>query len=191
MRLPLLISFAALFAQTANAASSSTVSSCQLDDQSQVVLKAEPAIDGNRFFLQIDGNVEKAFTDMPDTDFVGTIALATCIDHILVFAISYGPPYLKGVAIRKNPISHQIERIDFSEKALPRRLYFNASAMQLVIPNIGYEVRGKYLVYQYTADAGQADEPIASDTMPSKRGFKMLNVTTPESKRRRASHPKG
>lgn len=190
MRLPLLISFAALLAQTANAASLSTVSTCQLDDQSKAVLQAEPSIEGNRFFLQIDGKVEKAFTDMPDTDFVGTIALATCVDHVLVFAISYGPPYLKGVAIRKNPISHQIERIDFSEKALPRWLYVNASAMQLVIPNIGYEVRGKYLVYQYTADAGQPNKPIASDAMPGKRGFKMLEVRI-EPKRHRASPPKG
>jgi hypothetical protein len=93
--MPLLISFFALLAQMANAASLSTVSTCRLDDQSQVVLQAEPAIDGNRFFLQIDGKVEKAFSDMPDTDFVGTIALATCVDHVLVFAISYGPPYLK------------------------------------------------------------------------------------------------
>lgn len=191
MKLPLLISFVALLAQTANAASLSAVSTCRLDDQSQVVLQAEPAIDGNRFFLQIDGNVEKAFTDMPDTDFVGTIALATCVDHVLVFAISYGPPYLKGVAIRKNPISHRIERIDFSEKALPRWLYVNASAMQLVIPNIGYEVRGKYLVYQYAVDGGQPNEPIASDSMPSKLGFKVLNVTTNEPRHRRASLPKG
>lgn len=187
MRLQLLIPSLALFAQTANAASLSTVSTCQLDDQSRVVLKAQPAVDGNRFFLQIDGNVEKAFTDMPDTDFVGTIALATCVDHVLVFAINYGPPYLKGVAIRKNPISHKIERIDFSEKALPRWLYVNSNAMQLVIPNIGYEVKGKYLVYQYTADAGQPEEPLATDAMPSKLGFKVLNVTANESKRRRAS----
>jgi len=187
MRMPLLISFFALLAQTANAASLSTVSTCRLDDQSQVVLQAEPAIDGNRFFLQIDGKVEKAFSDMPDTDFVGTIALATCVDHVLVFAISYGPPYLKGVAIRKNPVSHLIERIDFSEKALPRWLYLNASAMQLVIPNIGYEVRGKYLVYQYVVDTGQPTEPVASDSLPGKRGFKVLNVTTNEPRRRHGS----
>jgi hypothetical protein len=105
----------------------------------------------------------------------------------LVFAISYGPPYLKGVAIRKNPVSHLIERIDFSEKALPRWLYLNASEMQLVFPNIGYEVRGKYRVYQYVVDTGQPTEPVASDGMPGKRGFKVLNVTTKEPRRRRAS----
>lgn len=171
MKRPLLIFFATLLAQTADAAPLSAVSTCQLDDQSQVVLQEEPSIDGSRLFLQIDGNVEKAFADMPDTDFVGTIALATCVDHVLVFAINYGPPYLKGVAIRKNPLNHRVERIDFSEKALPSWLYVNAATMKLVIPNIGNEVRGKYLVYQYTADAGQTNEPIASDNLPGQRGF--------------------
>ena len=135
-----------LFAATANATPLTQVRSCPLSDGSQALLLAEATAEGNRLHLKIDGTIGTAFTDMPDTDFIGAIALATCVDSSLVFAISYGPPYLKGAVLRKNPVSHRLERIDFSEKALPRWLYVNAREMQLVIPNIGHETTSRYLV---------------------------------------------
>lgn len=168
-----------LLTEAANATPLKLVRACQLDGGSRVALLAEPAVDGSRFHLKIDGRTEKAFTDMPDADFVGTVALATCVDHSLVFAISYGPPYLKGVVVRKNPENRRIERIDFAEKALPRWLYVNSKEMRLVIPNIGYEVPSRYLVYQYSAADGQPTEPLASDTLPDARGLKKFAVTKP------------
>lgn len=166
-----------LFAATANATQLTLVRSCPLDDRSQVGLLAESTVEGNRFHLKIDGTVGTAFTDMPDTDFIGTIALAKCVDRSLVFAISYGPPYLKGAVVRKNPVSHRLERIDFSEKALPRWLYINSREMHLVIPNIGHEVASRYLVYHYSASDGQSSEPAARDTLPSRRGFEKLEIS--------------
>ncbi|MQA21160.1 hypothetical protein [Rugamonas rivuli] len=166
-----------LFAATANATQLTLVRSCQLDDGSQVALLAEPTVEGNRFHLKIDGAVGTAFDDMPDTDVIGNVALAKCVDRSLVFAISYGPPYLKGAVVRKNPVSHRLERIDFSEKALPRWLYVNSREMQLVIPNIGHEVASRYLVYRYSAADGQSLEPAARDTLPSGRGFEKLEIS--------------
>lgn len=166
-----------LFATTANATQLTQVRSCPLSDGSQVALLAEATAAGNRFHLKIDGTIGTAFTDMPATDFIGNIALATCVGRSLVFAISYGPPYLKGAVVRKNPVSHRLERIDFSEKALPRWLYVNAREMQLVIPNIGYEVASRYLVYRYSASDGQTAEPAARDTLPSRRGFERLRIS--------------
>lgn len=154
------------------AAPSTVVRSCRAGDGSGMTLFAEPTVDGNRFNLQIDGKTEKAFTDMPNAEFIGTVALSVCVDHVLVFAISYGPPYLKGVAVRKNPTSHAVERIDFAEKALPRWLYLNQAEMRLIIPNIGNEVPSKYLVYR----AGTADQPAAVDALPDKRGFKVVPI---------------
>jgi len=113
---------------------------------------------------------------MPEADFIGTIALAICADHVLVFAISYGPPYLKGVAVRKNPLSHAIERIDFAEKALPRWLYLNPSRMQLVIPNEGNEVPSKYLIYGLTAATAPKSEPGGGNSLPDTHGYKVLRL---------------
>jgi hypothetical protein len=165
-----------LAAGTAAAAPLVTVRTCRLDGGARISLLAEPGMDGNRFFLRIDGKVGKAFTDMAESDFVGTVALATCVDRVLVFAIRYGPPYLKGVAVRQNPLSHAIERIDFAEKALPRWLYLSPTAMQLIIPNIGREVSSKYLVYGLTAAIGQANEATALNALPDKTGFKVFRV---------------
>lgn len=168
-----------LLATTASATQLTQVRSCRLADGSRVALLAEATAEGNRFHLKIDGAIATAFTDMPDTDFIGTIALAKCVDRSLIFAISYGPPYLKGAVVRKNPVSHRLERIDFSEKALPRWLYVNAREMQLVIPNIGYEVSSKYLVYHHSASDGQSLEPVARDALPSSRGFEKLEIARP------------
>lgn len=124
----------------------------------------------------MNGKVGKAFTDTPEYDLVGTVAFSTCVDHVLVFAIRYGPPYVKGVAVRHNPISHATERIDFAEKALPRWLYLSPTAMQLVIPNLGNEGSSKYLVYGLTAEHGQANEASPRDALPDNSGFKVWRM---------------
>lgn len=170
------------------AAPSTVVRSCRAGDGSGMTLFAEPTVDGNRFSLQIDGRTAKAFTDMPNADFIGTVALSACVNHVLVFAISYGPPYLKGVAVRKNPTSHAVERIDFAEKALPRWLYLNQAEMRLVIPNIGNEVSSKYLVYGPSPGDGTADQPAAVDTLPDKRGFKVVRLKNSEPARPRSNN---
>ncbi|MGV2293107.1 hypothetical protein AAHK20_30665 [Trinickia sp. YCB016] len=103
---------------------------------------------------------------MPDTQFVGNVALARCVGGALVFALEYGPPYLKGVAIRRNPKTHADERIYFAEKALPRWLYLSNQEMLVVIPNEGHETDKKYLVYQYVSGKGQPDESTATDQLP-------------------------
>lgn len=153
-----------------------TVRTCRLDGGDRISLLSERGLEGDRFFLRVNGKVGKAFIDMPEYDFVGTIALATCVDHVLVFAISYGPPYLKGVAVRRNPVSHATERIDFAEKALPQWLYLSPKAMLLVIPNIGNEVSSKYLVYGLTQGKEQENEASARDALPEQSGFKVWRV---------------
>ncbi|MDR3391108.1 MAG: hypothetical protein P4L77_05175 [Sulfuriferula sp.] len=152
------------------------ISSCQMNDNTQTMLLAKASAEGNRFYLQIDGKLRRAFTDMPNTDFVGDVATTKCDKGLFIFAITYGPPYLKGVVIRKNPVTHIVERIDFAEKALPLLVYFNNDMMRLVIPNLGNEVNTKYLVYDFHAGKGQDNEAHGVNFKPATMGFSVLQL---------------
>lgn len=167
---------ALLAAGTASAASMAPVLSCRMSDGSQSMLQAETTVDGKRLFLTVDGKTDKAFTDMPDTDFVGEVKLRKCVDGVLVFALNYGSPYTKGVALRKNPATHAVERIDFAEKALPRWLYTSATGMSLVVPNEGYETSGKYLVYEFVSGKGQAEAARGVERLPGRQGWRVARL---------------
>jgi len=167
---------AALLGTSAYAQPSKSILSCPLADGTRISLLAEPTPEGQRLFIELDQKIETAFTDMLDSDFLGEIALAKCASSSLVFAINYGSPYLKGVVLRKNPISHTVERINFAEKALPRYLYLGQKQMRLVIPNIGNEVSTKFLVYDYLSGKGQPNEATGSNVVPNGRGFKVVRL---------------
>ena len=144
-----------------------TIVSCPLADGTRVTLKSEShGDDGDALFVDEGGKTQPAFLDMPDTQFIGTVALARCVGRALVFALEYGPPYMKGVAIRRNPQTHADERIYFAEKALPKWLYLSNQEMLVVIPNEGHETDKKYLVYRYVSGKGQPDESTATDQLP-------------------------
>lgn len=153
-----------------------TILTCPLAGNSKVSLLAEPAEDGHRLFVKLDGNTHIAFTDMPQEDFIGRIVLAKCVSSTLIFALEYGSPYMKGVVLRKNPVTHSVEQIDFAEKALPRWLYLGPRQMRLVMPNEGYEVPTKWLLYDYVAGKGQAETAIGINTLPKARGFKVVRL---------------
>ncbi|ABE30734.1 hypothetical protein DR64_4386 [Paraburkholderia xenovorans LB400] len=155
------------------------VVSCALSDGSRATLKARSSgPDGNALFVQVGNKAERAFLDMPDSDFVGRIVLSTCIDRTLIFALEYGPPYLKGVAIRRNPRTHADERIYFAEKALPRWVYLGDSEMLVVIQDRGSEANGRYVIYRYISGKGQTAEPTISNVLPERRGRKVLFLKT-------------
>jgi hypothetical protein len=167
---------AALLTTPAYAQPLKTILTCPLAGHSKVSLLAEPAEDGHRLFVKLDGNTHIAFTDMPQEDFIGRIVLAKCVSSTLMFALEYGSPYMKGVVLRKNPVTHSVEQIDFAEKALPRWLYLGPQQMRLVMPNEGYEVPTKLLLYDYVAGKGQAETAIGIDTLPEARGFKVVHL---------------
>ncbi|MFJ7281611.1 hypothetical protein [Pseudomonas sp. NPDC099000] len=153
-----------------------SILNCPLSDGTGISLLAEVNADGERLLVNLDQKTSNAFTDMPDSDFVGEVVMAKCASSSLIFVMDYGSPYLKGVVLRKNPVSHSIERIDFAEKALPRYLYLGQQQMRLVIPNIGNEVSTKFLVYDYVSGKGQPDEAAGSDVVPNGRGFKVVRL---------------
>lgn len=149
---------------------SRTVLSCSLARGDDATLKAVAhgikGEEGNDFFVETRGKTERAFLDMPDVDFPGNIALAACIHNTLIFAINYGPPYLKGVAIRANPRTHTIERLYFAEKALPRWLFEDDMRMLVIVPNLGNETNKKYLIYEFVSGKGQPEESVPSNSLP-------------------------
>ena len=150
------------------AAQPKPILACPMADGTKVILLAQShGLDGKSLLLKVDGKTTPAFQDMPDTEFVGEVVLAKCANRAMVFALNYGPPYLKGVALRKNPVSHAKERIYFAEKALPRWLYTSDEEMLIVIPNVGLETDRKYLVYRYDAGRGQPVESSAENARPS------------------------
>lgn len=164
-RILLLLSLVAL---PVAAAQPKPILMCPMADGTKAVLLGQShGLDGRSLLLQVDGKTAPAFQDMPDTDFVGEVVLAKCVHKTMVFALNYGPPYLKGVALRKNPVSHAVERIYFAEKALPQWLYTSDEEMLVVIPNVGLETGRKYLVYRYDAGRGQPAESSAENTLPS------------------------
>lgn len=165
-----------LGASAASATQLSEVRTCRTEAGSPISLLAEKGLEGSRLYLKLDGQIKTAFTDMPDADFVGTVVMSTCAGHALIFAISYGPPYLKGVVVRRNPVNHAVERIDFAEKSLPRWLYLSPTQMRLVIPNIGNETASKYLIYDFASVKGQSNEPAASNVLPDKHGFNVAQL---------------
>ena len=165
-----------LMCRPAWAHSQKTLLACPLSDGTKIALLATSSADGLRLFVKFDGKIETAFTDMSEADFAGKVMLAKCAGATLIFALNYGSPYTKGVVLRKNPSSGELERIDFAEKALPRFLYWSVKQMRLVIPNEGYEVPEKFLVYDYFANKGQPVELQGFDVLPNKTGFTVIDL---------------
>ena len=147
-----------------------TILSCPLAGGDHATLKAAAhgftGEEGDDLFVKTGAKTERAFLDMPDADFHGSIVLAACVYNTLIFAIDYGPPYLKGAAIRRNPQTLAIERLYFSEKALPHWLFEDDTIMLVIIPNIGYETSKKYLVYKYSSGKGQTEDGTPTNKLP-------------------------
>ncbi|WP_192560851.1 hypothetical protein [Pseudomonas allokribbensis] len=149
---------------------------CPLSDGSIASLLSTSRDDGQRLFVNINSQTETAFTDMPDPDFVGEVVMAKCMGSSLVYAMNYGSPYMKGAVLHKNPVSGTLERIDFAEKALPVSLYLNARQMRLIIPNEGYEIPEKFIVYDFISPKGQPGEPKGMNAVPDRKGFEVIDL---------------
>jgi len=162
----------------ANPASMKTILSCQLESGSQVQLQsqADPVQDGDRFYLTLNGKMDDALVDIPGANYVGKLVLSKCVDHVLIFAISYGAPYFKGRVLRSPAETTSLQNIDFSEKSLPTLIYLNKWETKLVIPNIGYEVTSKYLVYRTRAGKGQDESATPTDSLPSSHRHRVIKI---------------
>ncbi len=150
---------------------------CELAANQRIELASEPrGPAGSTLFLKFSGATVKAFDDFPDVEFVGSVVLSKCVDHVLVFGMNYGPPYIKGEAIRANHRTHAIERINFAEKSTPKWIYSGPRDMLLVFPNLGNESARKFIVYRFVSDVGQEENPSFVDQLPRRTSYKVSKI---------------
>lgn len=135
---------------------------CELRPGEAITLQAWPqGIDGHVLRTVWQSHTASAFGEGPEAPIVGELRMAVCVQHTLLYAIDHGPPYLQGAALRVNPFSGQLERIDFAEKALPSHLDLGQGLMRLVFPNQDGEHSLRYTLYR----SGQA-EAAPADRLP-------------------------
>lgn len=122
---------------------------CELRPSEAITLQARPhGTDGHALYTIWQGHAASAFGEDPEAPIVGELRMAACVQRTLLYAIDHGPPYLQGAALRVNPVSGQLERIDFAEKALPSHLDLGQGLMRLVFPNQGGEHSLRYILYR-------------------------------------------
>ena len=135
---------------------------CQLGHRHTVVLGVRPhGLEGVSLITTRRGVTRPAFGERPGAEIVGHLVMKACVNRTLLFAINHGPPYLKGVAMRLNPRTQQIDRIDFAEKSLPAYLDVGADGMRLLFFNEGGEHDLRYTLYR----SGQ-DTALPVDQLP-------------------------
>jgi hypothetical protein len=123
--------------------------SCQLDKHTVSVLTSSSYPDMDSFTLVIDGKSSPAFEPLPDGEdyVIGGIEYAACEGGVYTLVVNYGPPYMKSFALRSNPATGQIERLNFAEKSVPRYAVNMGERFQVVLPNENAEPRSRYIVY--------------------------------------------
>lgn len=130
---------------------------------------------GTELYLQIGSKEPKRLYQDSVVNPIGEIVLATCREkgknRAMVFAVSDGTPYYKGAVIRYNHFTRKLEKLFFSEKALPSFVYLNQQQMLLVLPNRGVELRGRYIVYRYSASKELNEEPVGQGRLPAGSGY--------------------
>ena len=139
---------------------------CQLGPRHTVVLGVRAqGLAGVSLSTTRRGVTRPAFGERPGEEIVGQLVMKACVNRTLLFAINHGPPYLKGVALRLNPRTQQIDRIDFAEKSLPAYLDVGADGMRLLFFNEGGEHDLRYTLYH----SGQ-DTALPVDQLPPLEG---------------------
>lgn len=150
----------------ANANEYQLIVSCQQKNSTKINLLSKNSLYGDELYIEIDGKISKAFIDFPDFEFVGDIALAQCVNNTLIFALEYGPPYIKGATIR---ITKKVERLDFAEKTLPFLLDTNNKSMRLIFENTGFEDSHNFLIRKTGKNSG-------SNKIPSPKGYTRADI---------------
>ncbi|HHC4720495.1 TPA: hypothetical protein ACN6ZO_000612 [Escherichia albertii] len=70
---------------------------CAITEEKEVTLLSLKTIDGDTPYLAFDNIITPAFLDGSIKS--GELVLAKCVNHALIFALSYGPPYISGCLV--------------------------------------------------------------------------------------------
>lgn len=132
-------------------------------------------INGDTPYLAFDNIITPAFLDGSVKS--GKLVLAKCVNHALIFALNYGPPYISGCLVNGVKETDSQKRVPqgfcFAEKNVPEAVWFGKTHTLLVIRNIRGtgEWQGKYILYD-----SRADESWATDSLPNTAGYDVYSL---------------
>ncbi|WP_075207076.1 hypothetical protein [Franconibacter helveticus] len=155
------------------------VKTCGLKQEEKIQLVAVKTIDGDTLYLKFRNILMKAFLEPGEDNYlsVGDIALASCVNHSLIFALNYGSPYLKGCLITAwNESNNRPEAFCFAGRNIPESVWFGKGNVLIVIPNqmdVG-SWHSKYVIYDYAKEPGK--RAYSSDFLPSRESYKVYQV---------------
>lgn len=151
------------------------IKNCKLDSGIEVKLISMQTDDGSIPYLMFDNIIASAFLD--GSILAGDVVLAKCINHSLIFALNYGPPYMKGCLItdliddgkKKN---HHPKGVCFAERNTPESIWFSEKHSLIIIKNDKNtgEWNGKYIVYD-----SREKEAQSFNHLPDKKNIKFID----------------
>lgn len=112
--------------------------------------------DSFRYALQIGKAAQQPIFESEDEGDRGSSVKLTCVGPssaraLVVQGEFFGSAYPKGFVVLWNPFLRETERIDFSEKSFPTRIYVDNTGARVVVPNKNGETAEPFVVYTYAA----------------------------------------
>jgi len=130
------------------------------------------------YYLQRDHDSKLVF-DGEESNSRGQSVSVGCVgksEYVMILSGEFTANYVQGFAIRYNTLKKEWERIDFAEKARPQWVYINNQEMMVVIPNIGFEMDKRFIVYRFVAGRGADEESFSSDTLPNSTDYQVIRI---------------
>ncbi|HCW0182189.1 TPA: hypothetical protein OW286_005665 [Citrobacter freundii] len=152
------------------------IKECKLNNDDIINLISLRTVDGNAPYLVFDNVIVSAFLD-DRSIYSGGIVLSKCINHTLIFALSYGPPYIKGCLItglsNDTAENRKPEGFCFAEKNMPESVWFGKDQTLIVIKNDNNsgEWNGKYIIYN-----NHEEDAKAFNQLPDINGYKIYQL---------------
>ncbi|RRS03137.1 hypothetical protein EIP75_16735 [Aquabacterium soli] len=139
------------------------VLSCKLARHHKMDLLAAPVgPDTVVLSTRLRGKSQPAFSDAPSRPPVaGKLALRLCLDGVLVYALQHDGG-IRGAVLRRHPDTHKVQRLEFSDTALPYGLYVNGDEMRLVVPTTGANHASHYMIYSSRTGQGRPSNMLPS-----------------------------
>ncbi|WP_240246249.1 hypothetical protein [Escherichia sp. MOD1-EC7003] len=148
---------------------------CDFNKNDGVTLVSLKTIDGDTPYLLFENIIVSAFLD--GAIYSGDIVLSKCVNHSLIFALNYGPPYIKGCLITSlnhdSGMKNKLKGFCFAERNIPEAIWFGKKKTLIIIKNdnrVG-EWREKYIIYDSSKEAAYD-----SYSLPEKKGYEIYPV---------------
>ena len=173
MRLSIIGILLALIPINCLSATIKNLQTCAISEEKEITLLSLQTIDGDTPYLAFDNTITSAFLD--GSVRTGELVMAKCVNHALIFALSYGPPYISGclvTGVKESGAQKSVPQgFCFSERNAPEAVWFGENHTLLVIRNVEGkgEWQGKYILYD-----SRKDEAWSTDSLPNNAGYEIF-----------------